>query len=240
MPLKARTRVVRLFGHDQEEVASTPADVEQDGSASGRAGSFRRRPGLTIALVSGRLRTENFKKFHPSLAMRIYRGKIKPIAEDIVNSLVREEDIEVPPEEVPEVILDVEAIIKEHLRMEEEIASQAREMIQKRGISYTEFGKLKRMIAEEKGFESGDKAIIWITNQIIESFMYNNRVEEVYTEDHRLRQKIAKVFDTHLGIALEVDREVRDKIKHLEEGTPEWDIEYQKLYRTIARRKGLL
>ena len=71
--------------------------------------------------------------------MRIYRGKIKPIAEDIVNGLVQDEDIEVPAEEVPEVILDIEAIIKEHLRMEEEIASQAREMIQKRGISYTEF-----------------------------------------------------------------------------------------------------
>jgi hypothetical protein len=172
--------------------------------------------------------------------MRIYRGKIKPIAEEIVNGLVKDEDIEVPAEQVAEVVLDVEAIIKEYLRMEEEIASQAREMIQKRGISYTEFGKLKRMIAEEKGFEMGDKAIIWITNQIIESFMYNNRVEEVYTEDRDLRQKIAKVFDTQLGIAEEVDREVRDKIKHLEEGSPEWDIEYQKLYRGIARRKGLL
>jgi len=172
--------------------------------------------------------------------MRIYRGKIKPIAEDIVNDLMESGDIETPEDQVPEVVLDIEAIIKEYLRMEEEISSQARETIQKRGFSYTEFGKLKRMFAEEKGFETGDKGLIWIANQIIECFMINNRVEEVFSEDYVLRRKIAQVFSKHLGIEEMVDREVRDKIKNLEEGTPEWDIEYQKLYRQIARRKGLI
>jgi hypothetical protein len=65
-------------------------------------------------------------------------------------------------------------------------------------------------------------------------------VDEVYTEDYHLRKKIAHVFSEHLGIEEQVDREVREKIKNLEEGTPEWDIEYQKLYSKIARRKGLL
>jgi len=172
--------------------------------------------------------------------MKIYRGKIKPISEDIVNGLVQAEDISVPADQVPEVVLDVEAIIKEYLRMEEQISTQAREMIQKRGVSYTEFGKLRRMIAEEAAFETGDKAIIWIANQIIECFLINNRVEEVYTEDYELRLKIAQVFSRHLGIEEQVDKEAREKIKNLEEGSPEWEIEYQKLYRSIARRKGLL
>lgn len=172
--------------------------------------------------------------------MKIYRGKIKPISEDVVKKLVSEGDVEISDEEAPEVVLDIEAIIREYLRMEEEISVQAREMIQKRDMSYTEFGKLRRLIAEEKGFETGDKALLWIANQIIESFMINSRVEEVYTEDYHLRMKIAEVFSDHLGIAEQVDREVRDKIKNLEEGTPEWDIEYEKLYSRIARRKGLL
>ena len=38
--------------------------------------------------------------------MRIYRGKIKPISEDIVTNLVSEGDIEVAEEQVPEVVLD--------------------------------------------------------------------------------------------------------------------------------------
>ncbi len=172
--------------------------------------------------------------------MRIYRGKIKPIAEDVVKRLMEDEDIEVPEDQVPEVMLDVEAVIREYLRMEDQIAGEARDLIQKRNMSYTEFGKLKRMIAEEKGFETGDKAMIWIASQIIECFMYNNRVEEVYTEDFHLRRKIAQVFSDHLGIAEQVDREAREKIKNLDEGTPEWEIEYNKVYRQIARRKGLL
>ena len=172
--------------------------------------------------------------------MRIYRGKIKPISEDIVNDLVEGGDIEVSEDQKPEVILDVEAIIREYLRMEEQIATETRELIQKRGASYTEFGKIKRLLAEEKGFETGDKALIWIANQIIESFMYNNRVEEVFTEDYLPRRKIAQVFDKHLGIEEQVDKEVRDRLKHLDEDAPEWKIEYDKLFQKIARRRGLL
>lgn len=172
--------------------------------------------------------------------MRIYRGKINPIAEDIVSELMESSDIEVVPDQVSEVVLDIEAIIKEYLRMEEEISAAAREMIQKRGLDYTEFGKIKRMMAEEKAFETGDKALIWMANQIIECFMFNNRVDEVFSEDYILRRKIAKVFSRHLGIEERLDREVREKIKNLDEGTPEYDIEYQKLYNLIARRKGLI
>jgi hypothetical protein len=172
--------------------------------------------------------------------MRIYRGKIKPIAEEVVQKLVSEGDIEVPPEELLEVVLDVEAVIKEYLRMEEEIAGQARELIQKRGISYTEFGKIKRMMAEERGLETGDKALVWIANQILEILFATNRVEEIFSEDQVIRRKITLVFVSQLGIEEEVDREVRDKIKNLVEGSPEWEIEFQKLYRQIARRKGLI
>lgn len=172
--------------------------------------------------------------------MRIYRGKIRPIAEDILTELAAGNDIEVAEDERAEVVLDVEAIIKEYLRMEEDISAQARELLQKRGASYTEFGKIKRMLAEEKGFEMGDKALAWIANQIIECFMINSRVTEVYTEDFQLRRKIAGVFSRHLGMEEQVDREVRDRIKHLTEDSPEWEIEYQKLYKQIARRKGLL
>jgi len=172
--------------------------------------------------------------------MKIYRGKINPISEDVVKKLIEEEDVEISEDQVPEVILDNEAIIREYLRMEEEISTQARDLIQAKGMSYQEFGKLRRMIAEEKGFETGDKSLLWIANQIIECFLINSRVEEVFTEDYTLRKKIAAVFSEHLGIEEQVQKEAKEKIKNLTEGTPEWELEYQKHYRQIARRKGLL
>jgi len=172
--------------------------------------------------------------------MKIYRAKIRPIGDEIVRTLIAEGDIEVDPEQVEEVILDVEAIIKEYLRLEEELNRQAREILQVRGMSYTEFGRVKRALAEEKKFEAGDRALYWIANQIIECFLVNNRVTEIFAEDWVLRKKIIKVFDTQLGLEEQVDKEARARIKNIAEGTPEWEIEYQKVFNQLAKKKGLL
>ena len=172
--------------------------------------------------------------------MKIYRGKIRPISEEIVKTLTTEGDIEVAPEQTEEVILDVEAIIKEYLRLEEELNRQARELLQIRGMSYTEFGRVKRELAEEKKIEIGDRALHWIANQIIECFMINNRVSEIFSEDWVLRKKIIKVFNANLGLEEQIDKEVRARIKNITEGTPEWEIEYQKIFNQLAKKRGLL
>jgi uncharacterized protein len=172
--------------------------------------------------------------------MKIYRGKIRPISEEIVKNLIAEGDIEVAPEEVEEVILDIEAIIKEYIRLDEEINRQARDLLQQKSMSYTEFGKIKRELAEEKKFEIGDRAIYWIGSQILECFMVNSRIDEVYSEDWVMRKKIAQIFNTNLGLDEQIDKEARARIKNIVEGTPEWDIEYRKVFDQIARKKGLL
>jgi hypothetical protein len=172
--------------------------------------------------------------------VKIYKGKIRPISEEIVQSLAREGDIEVAPEEMEEVILDVEAIIKEYIRLDEDLNRQAREILQQRGLSYTEFGKVKRELAEEKRFEVGDRAMFWIGTQILECFMVNNRVSEIYSEDWVMRKKMVKIFNQHLGLEEQIDKEARSRIKNIQEGTPEWEIEYKKLYNQIARKRGLL
>lgn len=172
--------------------------------------------------------------------MKIFRGKIRPISEEIVQTLVAEGDIEVVPEQTEEVILDVEAIIKEYIRLDEDLNRAAREILQQRGLSYTEFGKVKRELAEEKKFEVGDRAMFWIGTQILECFMVNDRVGEIYSEDWVMRKKINKVFNKQLGLEEQIDKEVRARIKNIQEGTPEWEIEYKKLKDQIAKKRGLL
>jgi hypothetical protein len=49
-----------------------------------------------------------------------------------------------------------------------------------------------------------------------------------------------KVFDTHLGLEEQVDKEARSRIKNIAEGTPEWEIEYQKVFNQLAKKKGLM
>ncbi len=172
--------------------------------------------------------------------MKIYRGKIKSIAEDVVEDLVRDGDIEVGVEQIPEVMLDIEAIIKEYLRVEEEINVKTRDLLESRNVPYTEFGKVRRLLAEEKNFELGDRGLMWICNQITESFMVNSRVDEVYADDYTLRIKIVAIFDKYLGLQEQVEKEARARIKNIEEGTAEWDVEYERVYKQIQRKKGLI
>jgi hypothetical protein len=43
----------------------------------------------------------------------------------------------------------------------------------------------------------------------------------------------------HTNIEDEMDKEVRAKIKNLQEGTRDWDIEYSKAMAQVKRRRGL-
>jgi hypothetical protein len=65
-------------------------------------------------------------------------------------------------------------------------------------------------------------------------------VEEVYTEDHTLRKKVFQIFKKHLDVDDEIDREARARLKHLQEGTSAWDVEYQKTVELLRRSRGLI
>lgn len=135
--------------------------------------------------------------------------------------------------------LDVQAVLKEYLRLEKEITEKAKDLLQKRNLPYEQFGKVKRAMASEKSFGLGDEALDWMTSQMIESFMQSPHIEEVFVEDGVLRRKMADVLKRHMMVEEEIDAEVRRRIKNLEEGTSTWDVEYQKALEQIKRNRGL-
>ena len=51
--------------------------------------------------------------------MRLFRGKVELIAEDVITSLKASGDIEVENE--PEARLDIESVLKEFLRLDKEV-----------------------------------------------------------------------------------------------------------------------
>jgi uncharacterized protein len=169
--------------------------------------------------------------------MKLYAGKIPVIGGDIVRVLVDDGDIAVTDRSEAE--LDVQAVLKEYLRLDKEITERAKDLLQKRGLPYEQFGKVKRTMAGEKGFGLGDEALEWMTNQMIESFMQSPHVEEVFVEDGVLRRKMADILKRHMQVEEEIDAEVRRRIKNLEEGTSTWDVEYQKALDQIKRNRGL-
>jgi hypothetical protein len=169
--------------------------------------------------------------------MRLYAGKIPVIGSELVRSLVDAGDIAVADRGEAE--LDVQAVLKEYLRLEREITEKAKDVLQKRGLPYEQFGKVKRAVANEKGLGLGDESLDWMTNQIIESFMQSPHVEEVFVDDSTLRRKMVDILKRHMMVEEELDAEVRRRIKNLEEGTSTWEVEYQKALEQIKRNRGL-
>ena len=54
-------------------------------------------------------------------------------------------------------------MLKEYLRLDKEITEKAKDLLQKRNLPYEQFGKVKRTLAQEKGFGLGDDALDWMT-----------------------------------------------------------------------------
>ena len=145
--------------------------------------------------------------------MRLYSGQIPTIAGEIVKNLVDAGDIAVVDKSEAE--MDAQAVLKEYLRLDREITEKAKDVLQKRGLPYEQFGKIKRTLAKEKALGLGEEGLEWMTNQMIESFMQSPHIEEIFSEDGVLRKRMADILKKHMLVDDELDEEVRRKIKNL-------------------------
>ena len=169
--------------------------------------------------------------------MKLYASKVGTIATEVVARLSQDGDIEVT--ERAEVELDVAAVLNEYIRVDRELTERAKDVLEIRGLSYSAFGRTKRSLAEQKDFGLGDDGITWITNQLLETFMQSNHVEEIYADDPTIRRKVKEILNKHMAVDEDLDREVRQRIRNLEEGTQTWELEYSKVMDQMKQKYGL-
>jgi hypothetical protein len=169
--------------------------------------------------------------------MRLYSGKIPAVGTEIVKALVEAGDIEV--EDRAEAEMDVQAVLKEYIRVDREITEKAKDILQKKNLPYEQFGKVKRALAGEKAFGLGEEGLEWMTNQMLESFMQSPHIAEIFSDDSTMRKRMADVLKKHMQVDDELDEEVRRRIKNLQEGTSTWEVEYGKVLDQIKRNRGL-
>jgi hypothetical protein len=174
---------------------------------------------------------------HDACAMRLYSAKIPAISAEIVRVLVDAGDIETTDN--AEVEMDVASSLKEYVRVDRELTDKAKDILEQRKLPYGQFSKIKRTLAEEKDFGLGEEALTWIATQLVEGFMHSAHVEEVFAEDVTLRRRIKDVLKKHMAIDDELDAEVRQRIKNLEEGTATWEMEYSRVMEQIRQKHGL-
>lgn len=172
--------------------------------------------------------------------MRLYPKVIPTLAREVVQTLMADGDIEVETLRIADAEMDMAAIMREYLAAEERVNQATKEALERRGYDHSRFAQIKREMADVRGFKMGDEGIDYVIGQMMEFLLISRNVEEVYAEDPVLRKKIYAIFKKHLDVDEELDREARARLKHLQEGTAAFDIEYQKLMEQLRRARGLV
>jgi hypothetical protein len=169
--------------------------------------------------------------------MKLYSGKIDSLATEIISRLVTDGDIEVSDRTEAE--RDAASVLKEYLRVDRELTERAKDIMEIRGLPYSHFGRIKRGLADEKEFGLGEEGVTWILNQLLETFMQSKHIEEIFAEDTAMRRKLKEIVKKHMMVDEELDKEVRQRIRNLEEGTQTWEIEYNRVLEQMKQKFGL-
>ncbi len=169
--------------------------------------------------------------------MRLHSAKVPQMATEMVSALTSAGDVET--ESPAEVRADIEAVLNQYIRDEQEISDRAKDFVAARGMPQTEYARVKKLMADERKIKVGEDAIDYLLDQLVEMLMHSGNVDEVYAEDYVLRRKMREPLRKQLGEEQELQAEVRAQLKHVKEGTALWEVEYRRMMEEIKRRKGL-
>ena len=169
--------------------------------------------------------------------MWLHRAKVPQVASEMVAALTERGHIEC---EAPrEVQADVEAVLAQYINDEHELSERARDTVASRNMPATELGRVKRMLAEQKKLGIGEDAIDYLLDQLVEMLMHSGNVDEVYAPDFELRRTMREPLRKQFTAESDLEQEVRGRLKHVQEGTQMWEVEYRRMMEDIKRRKGL-
>jgi len=169
--------------------------------------------------------------------MWLHRAKIPQIAGEMVRALTDGGDIET--ESPREVQADLESVLAQYVADDQDINERARDLVATRGLPQTELGRMKKLVAEQKHVKIGEEAIDYLLDQLIEILMHSSNVDEVFAQDHVLRLRMREPLRKQFAAEEQLEQEVRGRLKHVQEGTQVWEVEYRRMMDDIKRRKGI-
>lgn len=172
--------------------------------------------------------------------MKLYKGKILVIAQEVVLSLTEKEMIEVLPEKRSEAEDDLKSIMTDYLRRERQLRSEIKDHMAEWKIPYDRMGEILREKSKEANHPLGDKIMPYLANQFLQMFMNSPSVEEVFSEDSEMKAEIFAVLKKHNIDERELREEAISKLKNLNEDSMEFQIQFPKALQEVRRKRGLL
>ena len=169
--------------------------------------------------------------------MRLFSARVPQIAAEIVQALVGAQAIEA--EHPQEVQLDVESVLHQYIRDEQQVSERAKDLLAQRNLPQTELGRMRRLVADQRHLKLGDEAIDYVLDQLVEILMHSGNVEEIFAEDFELKRLMRDPLRKQAAEQEQLQQQVRSQLKHVTEGTSVWEVEYRRMMEDIKRRKGL-
>ena len=170
--------------------------------------------------------------------MRLYSAKVPKLSNEIVTAVTKDGDVETDLAERGAARRGsrTEPIRERRAgglraRQDDDVASAACRRRSSAGI--------KKLVADERKIKIGDDAIDYILDQLVEMLMHSTNVEEIFAEDYVLRRKMREPLRTEAAQEQELQAEVRAQLRHVQEGTSMWEVEYRRMMDDLKRRKGL-
>ena len=172
--------------------------------------------------------------------MKLYRSKIPLIAQECIQRLVSDGDIEVDPERRAEAEADLVAIMEDFLRRDTDLRDVIRDRMSRGAIPYDQYGKIRNELAEQRAHPTNDDIERYLARQFAEVLMISPSVEEVFSDDTTLYKKLLAVVRGHDVDEASIRDEARAKVKNVREGTVEYEIAFEAAVRDVKKRKGLI
>ncbi len=169
--------------------------------------------------------------------MRLHSAKVPQIAAEMVGALLTDGVVE--SDSPKEVGLDIQSVLNQYIRDEQEVGEQAKNMLAARNLPQTEFNRIRKLVAEERKIKLGEDAIDYLLDQLLEMLMHSANVDEIFAEDYVLRRKMRDPLRRQFAEDEEIEQQIRGQLKHVQEGTSIWEVEYRRMAEDIKRRKGL-
>lgn len=172
--------------------------------------------------------------------MKLYRARIPTIAHAVVERLSNDGEIEVALENRSEAEQDLVAVMEMYLRRDQELREAVREEMERRAISYDQYGKVRSEVAEQWGHPVGDDIDRYLARQFTENFMISRFVDEVFGEDKDIYKKILDVLKNHDVDERALRAEAEERIKNIPEGSVERQEALNRALKEVRKRHGLL
>jgi hypothetical protein len=170
--------------------------------------------------------------------MKLFSGKVDVIAADGARALLAAKAVEAArPKDVENAIA---AELKRYLADERAVYDEAKAVMDRTGKAGGELHRVRRLVAEERGIGIGDETIDHLLDRTVDMLLEDDAIDEVFVEDGELRRLLAPVFRKHVNVDEALDAEIRTQLRHVSEGTPQWDVEYNRIGEAIRRKRGLI